>query len=120
MRPSRSKRQKQKFGWDGQAEMELLRHFCRTDFWFFFLYAFGAGSNPKGQRWIDPAVHEPMARWFQKHVMEWQQWRANGENKQKHLVIIVHREIGKTTLSTRAGQLWLRRIDPGVRALIHS
>jgi hypothetical protein len=100
--------------WSGEDEIELLRHFCRQDFWTFFLYCFGAWSNPKGRRWIDPEVHEPMARWFQKHIDEWQQWRRDGVGKQKHLAILVHREIGKTTLFTRAGQLWLHLRDPEV------
>ena len=103
-----------KAGWDGPAEMELMRHFCRTDFWTFFLYAFGAGTNPKGQRWIDPEVHEPLARWFQKHVEEWEGWRRDGVNRQKKLAVVVHREIGKTTLITRAGQLWLHLRDPEI------
>lgn len=100
--------------WSGEDEIELLRHFCRQDFWTFFLYCFGAWANPKGRRWIDPEVHEPMARWFQKHIDEWQQWRRDGVGKQKHLAILVHREIGKTTLFTRAGQLWLHLRDPEV------
>ena len=103
-----------KAGWDGPAEMELMRHFCRTDFWTFFLYAFGAGTNPKGQRWIDPEVHEPLARWFQKHVEEWEGWRRDGVNRQKKLAVVVQREIGKTTLITRAGQLWLHLRDPEI------
>lgn len=100
--------------WAGEDEIELLRHFCRHDFWTFFLYCFGAWANPKGRRWIDPEVHEPMARWFQKHIDEWQQWRKDGIGKQKHLAILVHREIGKTTLFTRAGQLWLHLRDPEI------
>ena len=102
------------YGWDGAAEIDLMRHFCRTDFWSFFLYAFGAGINPKGKRWIDPEVHEPLARWFQKHVDEWFEWRKTGNNQQKRLVVLVHREIGKTTLVTRAGQLWLHLRDPDI------
>lgn len=100
--------------WSGEDEIQLLRHFCRQDFWTFFLYCFGAWANPKGRRWIDPEVHEPMARWFQKHIDEWQQWRKDGVGKQKHLAILVHREIGKTTLFTRAGQLWLHLRDPEI------
>lgn len=109
-----AERPRVKAGWEGDDEIELLRHFCRQDFWTFFLYCFGAWTNPKGKRWIDPEVHEPMCRWFQKHVDEWQQWRADGVGKQKHLAILVHREIGKTTLFTRAGQLWLHLRDPEI------
>ena len=109
-----SSKKREPSSWSGEDEIELLRHFCRQDFWTFFLYCFGAWSNPKGRRWIDPEVHEPMARWFQKHIDEWQQWRKDGVGKQKHLAILVHREIGKTTLFTRAGQLWLHLRDPEI------
>lgn len=100
--------------WDGQAEMDLLRDSCRQNFWTFFLHAFGAWANPKGRRWIDPQVHKPMADWFEKHVREWFEWRRLGIVRQKHLAVIVHREIGKTTLITRAGQLWLHLLDPEI------
>lgn len=100
--------------WDGVIEMQLLRHVCRVNFWSFFLLAFGAGRNPKGERWIDPDVHKPLADWFEKHVREWHEWRRLGVGRQKHLVIIVHRELGKTTLITRAGQLWLHLLDPEI------
>ena len=116
-RPSRNaykRRPRQKPGWSAEDEMVLLRHFCRQDFWTFFLYCFGAWSNPKGKRWISPEVHEPMAHWYQHHVDEWFEWRRLGLNKQKHLAVLVHREIGKTTLITRAGQLWLHLKDPEI------
>lgn len=98
--------------WDHQAEMDLLRHFCRKDFWTFFLYAFGAGSNPKGKRWIDPAVHEPIAEWFQHHVLDWHDKRMNGVGEQKHLAVLIHREVGKSTMIAQAGQAWLHVLDP--------
>ena len=98
--------------WDGQAELDLLRDACPKDFWTFFLYAFGAGANPKGKRWIDHTVHEPLARWFEGHVLEWHNARKKGVGKQKHLAVVVHREIGKTTMITEAGQLWLHLLDP--------
>lgn len=116
-RPSRndySQRPRTKMGWSSDDEMALLRHFCRYDFWTFFMHCFGAWTNPKGKAWIDPEVHEPMARWFQHHVDEWFAWKKAGIKKQKHLAILVHREIGKTTLFTRAGQLWLHLRDPEV------
>ena len=100
--------------WDGELEMSLLRHICRDNFWSFFMLAFGAGENPKGKRWIDPDVHKPLADWFEHHVKEWHENRRMGVGKQKHLVVIVHRELGKTTLLTRAGQLWLHLLDPEV------
>ena len=117
MRPSKNsyhKRNVPRYGWDGDAELDLLRHTCRTDFWSFFLYAFGAGLNPKGKAWIDPAIHEPLARWYQLHVDEWLSWRQQGLKRQKKLFVIIPRELGKTTLITRAGQLWLHLRDPEI------
>jgi len=114
-RPSRNgyrQRRHKNYGWDAVAHTRLLREFCRKDFWLFFKLAFGAWNNPKGKRWIDPEVHKPLATWFQKHVDEWFEWRRHGLKKQKYLAILVHREIGKTTLITRAGQLWLHLRDP--------
>lgn len=102
------------FGWDADAFTRLLRDQCRRDFWLFFRLCFGAWNNPKGRRWIDPEVHKPMADWFQKHVEEWLGWRRQGLRKQKHLAVLVHREIGKTTLMNRAAQLWLHLKDPEI------
>jgi len=98
--------------WDYQAEIELLRHFCRVDFWTFFLYAFGAGLNPRARRWVKYELHYPIAQWFQEHVDQWFHWRRNGVGRKKNLAILVHRRIGKTTQITRAGQLWLHVRDP--------
>ncbi len=100
--------------WPANDEMELLRDLFRKDFWGFFLYAFGAGLNPKGRDWIEPEIHEPMARWFQKHVEDWEEQRKHGRGTKKNLAILVHRGAGKTTLFTRAGQLWLHLRDPEI------
>lgn len=116
--------------WSVEDEIVILRHSGRTNFWFFFLHVFGMATNPKAQRWVDPEVHEPLARWFQKHVEEWEDDRKwNGERiakgmspnpQPRHLCIVVHREIGKTTLITRAGQLWLHLRDPELATAIGS
>lgn len=98
--------------WDTTAELELLRDGSRRDFWSFFLYAFGAGLNPAGAGWIDYDIHYPIARWFQKHVLEWMEWRAHQVKRRKYLAAIIHRRVGKTTLLTRAGQLWMHLLNP--------
>jgi hypothetical protein len=98
--------------WDVGNEVDLLRDIFRRDFWSFFLYCYGAGVNPKGSKWIEYAVHEPLARWFQLHVDDWMDKRAKGTVEQKHLAILVHREVGKTTMITQAGQAWLHLRDP--------
>lgn len=116
-RPSKKsyhERERRKYGWDGSAELDLMRHFCRESFWMHFLYSFGAGLNEKGKRWIDEAVHKPMADWFQGHIVPWMEARKAGHGYPLHLVILVHREIGKTTLITRAGQSWLHLRDPEI------
>jgi len=93
-------------------EFELLQHFCRSDFWTFFLYAFGDGLSLKGEDWIDPAIHKPIADWFQHHVDEWFAKREKKQGEQKHLAVILPRETGKTRLITAAGQAWLHLRDP--------
>jgi hypothetical protein len=98
--------------WDSEAELELLRDLCRRDFWSHFLWCFGATANPKGVKWIDPRVHKPLADWFEGHVRDWLKKRKDGLVEQKHLAIIVHREVGKTTLISQAGQSWLHLQDP--------
>lgn len=101
-----------RFSWDLQAELDIFRYYCRQNFWHFFSFGFGAGLNPKNKRWIDEGVHKPIAEWFQKHVDEWFEWRKEGRVRQKKLAIIVHREVGKTTEITMAGQAWLHLRDP--------
>ncbi len=100
--------------WDSAAELDLLRHLCRTNFWQFFQWGFGAAANPKGQKWISPEIHQPLAEWYQFHIDEWMAWRRDGIVRQKHLAIVVHREVGKTTLISQAGQAWLHLLDPEI------
>jgi len=99
-------------GWQSDDELELMRELGRRDFWTFFLHCFGDGRSPKGQKWIDPAIHEPMANWYQKNVEEWLENRAKGLTLQKHLAVLVHREMGKSRMISAAGQLWLHLRDP--------
>lgn len=109
-----------KYPWPALDEIALLREFGRTHFWTYFQYVYGAGSNPKGKRWIDPAIHEPMANWFQKHVLEWHNARSKGEGVEKCLAILVHREVGKTTMISQAGQSWLHVLDPEISSFTGS
>ena len=105
--------------WFPDLELDLLRDICCKSFWTFFLWGFGAGANPKGEKWIDPFIHKPLADWFQFHVEQWEQDRElarlrRAPPKQTHLAIIVHREVGKTTMITQAGQAWLHLRDPEI------
>jgi hypothetical protein len=108
------------FPWPSEDELQLLRHFCQTDFWTFFNAGFGAGINPRGEFWIEPEVHKPLADWFQGHVLEWLAKRKHGRGEQKHLAVVVHREVGKTTLITQAGSNWLQLLDPELSIYIGS
>lgn len=98
--------------WDVDSEVQLLRHFARTNFWFFFLHVFGAGDNSKGQLWIEESIHRPLCEWFQFHVDDWFARRAKGIREKKHLAVLIPRGMGKTTMVTQAGQLWLHLRDP--------
>jgi hypothetical protein len=100
--------------WDVATEIDLLRDACRQSFWTHFLYGFGAGVNPKGLRWIDESVHRPMAEWYDFHVKDWLKRRASSKPIQKHLAVLVHREVGKTTMISEAGQSWLHLLDPEI------
>jgi hypothetical protein len=104
--------------WDVDLEVELLRDSGRKNFWFFFLDVFGAGKNPKGESWIDPDIHKPIADWFQHHVDEWFAARAEGKGAQKHIALLVPREFGKSTMITQAGLLWLHLRDPETSSYI--
>lgn len=98
--------------WNVDDEVALIADLAKKDFWLFFTTVFGAQQNPKGQKWIDEEVHYPIAQWFQKHVDEWFQIRQNGVVARKHLAVLIQRGVGKTTLITQAGQLWLHLRDP--------
>lgn len=101
-----------KTAWDAENDMAQLREGFRRDFWSFFLYAFGAGVNPKGKDWIEPQIHEPLAIWLQKHILEWMARRGKEPKQKTRLAVLLHRKAGKTTMITRAAQLWIHLLDP--------
>lgn len=105
--------------WDSANEVELFRELCRRDFWTFFLYAFGAGENPKGKVWIDHDIHYPIARWLQHHINDWFSTRFAGRREQKHIALVIPRELGKTTI-TQAVMLWIQLRDPEASIYIGS
>lgn len=100
--------------WDSDAELEITRTLCLRSFWYYAQYGFGTMANPKGQKWLDEDIHKPLADWFQFHIEEWLGWRRQGLVQQKKLAVVVHREVGKTTLITQAGQSWLHLLDPEI------
>src|SRR5439155_946543 len=103
-------------------ELDLLRAVCRSHFWPFFMHAWGTMHGPHARDWwIDRAeIAEPLAAWFETQIHEWQQARAAHKKTQRHLMVIVAREFGKTTLITQAGLLWLHLQDPDLSCFIGS
>lgn len=118
--PRRRRQQPVAEVWDLELEAELLRDLGRKSFWDFFLIVFGAQTNPKGERWIDPAVHRPLADWFDSHVKDWLIARKLRHGRQKHLAVILPRELGKTTMLSQAGSAWLQAMDPELSIFIGS
>lgn len=107
--------------WDGDGEREFWRFACRESFWTFLMFCFGAEKRVKENRpWIDPNVHRPMCDWFEGHVKDWIQSRAAGRAHQKHLAVLIPREMGKTTIFTKAGLLWLHLLDSELSTYIGS
>lgn len=104
--------------WPLEDERELWADICRDDFFWFCDVALGYGRPEYA--WWTPRVHKPFCDWFQKHIEEWTHWRELGERRTKYLMVIVHREFGKTMIITKAGQLWLHLREPNLSSYIGS
>lgn len=105
-------------GWDSDAERALLADACRNSFWNFARFAYGISNNPRGG-WLTPRVHKPLCDWFEFHVKDWMSQRRTTKIE-KHLMILIPREFGKTTLITNAGLLWMQLLDPELCTYIGS
>lgn len=106
-------------GWDSDAERELWADACLKSFWHFCDYALGFGDHPD-YRWWTPRVHRPFCDWFQHHIESWWAIRARRESRSVHLMVVVHREFGKTMVVTKAGTLWLHLHNPDLSSYIGS
>lgn len=106
--------------WNAQAHRELLRRQCRDSFWTFLLYGYGAYYNPKGKRWLDPSIHKPLCDWFEGHIKAWLEERKNGKGTPLYLMVLVPRDVGKTTAITQAGLAWMHLLDPDISTYIGS
>lgn len=104
--------------WDSEAERELLADACARSFFLFCTLALGY-SRPEFT-WWSPRVHQPFCNWFQGHVEAWEASRRLGRREQRHLMVVVHREFGKTMIITKAGQLWMHLRDPNLSTYIGS
>jgi len=97
---------------DGVTRSELERGLwaeaCRRKFWTFARYGFGISNwmnaNPH-QPWLTERMHRPLCDWFEWHVRDWLATRHKASRRRK-LAVIWPRHFGKTTLITKAGQLW--------------
>ncbi len=103
-----------------EAYRQLLRRRCRDSFWEFLLHGFGAKYNPKGKRWLDPSIHKPLCDWFETHVKAWIEARRHGKGYPLYLMVLVPRDVGKTTTITQAGLLWIHLLDPDISTYIGS
>lgn len=103
-----------------EAYRQIKRRQCRDSFWEFLLTAFGAKYNPKGKRWLDPEIHKPLCDWFQEHITKWIEARKHGKGYPLYLLVLVPRDVGKTTTITQAGLLWTHLLDPDISTYIGS
>lgn len=106
--------------WNNEAYRQILRRKCRDSFWHFLLYGFGAYYNPKGKRWLDESIHKPLCDWFQSHIDAWIEGRRHGLGYPLHLMVLVPRDVGKTTVITQAGMAWIHLRDPEISTYIGS
>lgn len=103
-----------------EEERRLLADACRGSFWMFLRYAFGLAENPKMRRWLYTPLHKPLCDWLQWHGEEWLERRAKGIDGQTYLMVLVPRNFGKTTVVTRAWNIWLHLRDPDLSTYIGS
>ena len=96
------------------AEIELFRNLCRHDFWSFANYAFGIApymARKPENRWLSPLVHRPLCMWLETTAREWLKLR-HLQTQPKKILIVWPRGFGKTTIVSKAYQLWLHLLDP--------
>lgn len=104
--------------WSPDDERELWADICRENFFWFCDVALGYGREDF--RWWTPRVHRPFCNWFESHVKGWENNRLTNTNVSKALMVIVHREFGKTMIITKAGQAWLHLRNPNISSYIGS
>lgn len=98
------------FTWDLESEKWLLAEACRRSLWTFVQVGFGMKYWPtKGDEApvLTRRLHKPICDWFEKHALQWVKTR-----KRTNLMILIPRFYAKTTLFTKAAQMWLHLQDP--------
>ena len=106
--------------WNSEAQRQILRRKCRDSFWFYLLHAHGALHNPKGSRWLDEKTHKPLCDWFQSQIEPWLAARKHGIGYPLYLMVLVPRDVGKTTVITQAGLSWIHLLDPDISTYMGS
>jgi hypothetical protein len=95
---------------------------CKRSFWHFLLYAFGVknfmDANPQNQ-WLTTRIHKPLADFLDKKGKEWMATRATRKTPMK-IMVVWPRGCGKTTIVTKAFQLWLHVLDPDLSSTTDS
>lgn len=104
--------------WATAFERDILARACRDDFWLFANFVYGIRRDPRGKKWLDPVVHYPLCKWFEEQARGWLARRAAGTGERTYLAVIVPRAVGKSTLLTEAGMLWLHLQDPNLSVYI--
>lgn len=108
---------------DLRQEREALAEACRRSFWSFFRYCY-VGRNPKLRLWVTPRIHQPLCDWLDHHSREWLDRRSrtmqSDEKEITHLLVVLPRNFGKTTIVTQAWTLWLHLQDPDLSTFIGS
>lgn len=107
--------------WTSYGDERLaLAESCRRSFWMFLQFAFGLAQNPKMRNWLYPPIHRPLCNWLEKHGRDWLDRRAKGIKEQTHLMVLIPRNFGKTTIVTRAWNIWLHLQEPDLSTYIGS
>lgn len=105
-----------------ELERQLWGEACRRRFWTFARRGFGIApwmvDNPH-KLWLTERVHKPLCAWYEWHVRDWLANRRTASRRRK-LAIVWPRHFGKTTLITKAGQIWLHLQDPDLATVTYS
>jgi len=103
-------------------ERGLYAEACRKSFWFFLLYGFGARSYCRAhpdEGWLTERVHRPLADWLQAIANEWLEKRLS-LREPIHVLVLIPRGFGKTTMITEAFSMWLQLQDLDIAEAISS
>jgi len=113
---------KSELDYDRESELLLYQSMCSNSFYGFVQWAFGVENYIRthpANNWLQARVHRPLCDWFEWHVREWLRSR-HIRPVPKKLMVVWPRGFGKTTIITKAGQLWLHVLDPDLSTITDS